>query len=491
MSRLEELLLTWHEGDLDAERTEELKAALAHREGRAELFEHFFMTAAVADAFRSQKGIVEKSAPKKRLIPLRAWAAAACLIAAVGLMVFRSGRGTVERLPAIPLEGPGVGVVLSDVSGVVIHRAGQEIPCGENTSIYERDRIETSAASRVLMYFRDGTSRIFLREDTSVEIAGVTERKDLRLERGTLSVMVLPGVEARMTIASRHADIAVTGTRFEIRATEDETSVKMHRGRVRVRTSGSTSWTEVLAGRTAAMSEEKGLSVGSLPPAAEAGALVREFDMPAEMKQPGSSAHDGLVLWVCDRLSNVLYKLDDTDGRMLGKLAIPDTGRWPNLIGWDGRSLWVQNWDREVYEVSPATGAIRRKLLLPMDAGEWELYGASVEGGSLRVIGSPDGQRRQKMWTISLATGRVVDTREYSAKPHYFRFTYLDEALWVRRTTVIYKVDPETGTVLKQFGGPLIHHGAVDSDGIGSLWNVTGSTRKAYLIDTGERPWKE
>ena len=140
---------------------------------------------------------------------------------------------------------------------------------------------------------------------------------------------------------------------------------------------------------------------------------MRAFTVPEEMKQPSSSAHDGLVLWVCDRLANTLYKLDDRDGRVLGKLEIPSVDTWPNLIGWDGRSLWVQNWAREVYELDPAAGHIRRKVLLPMDAEEWELYGASVEGGSLWVIGSADGPSPQRMWRISLSTGKVVDTREY------------------------------------------------------------------------------
>jgi outer membrane protein assembly factor BamB len=267
--------------------------------------------------------------------------------------------------------------------------------------------------------------------------------------------------------------------------------VRTYEGRVRVRKDEADGWTEIPASRTATAADGRKLSVGSLEPAAKAGTLVREFVLPGEMKQPSSSAHDGLVLWVCDRLNNVLYKLDDRSGSVLGKLDIPRAGKWPNLIGWDGRSPWVQNWDREVYALDPVTGAIRRKIPAVIKVDEWKECAASVDGGGLWIVTLSKDGSRQKLWRVSLETGEVIDTRDYPAKPHLIRFTYLNGAIWTRRTTVIYKIDPETGKVLKQFSGPSIHHGGVDSDGIGSLWNVTGSTRKAYLIDTGERPWKK
>ena len=119
MNRLEELLLVWHEGELDSEQTGELKAALRVREGRAALFEHFFMTAAVAEALKMQKESVAEPKPKRRLISFRVWAAAAAVILAFGVRL--SIRVPEAPKPAPVIEGARVAVVAGRTTGSVIY----------------------------------------------------------------------------------------------------------------------------------------------------------------------------------------------------------------------------------------------------------------------------------------------------------------------------------------------------------------------------------
>jgi hypothetical protein len=151
----------------------------------------------------------------------------------------------------------------------------------------------------------------------------------------------------------------------------------------------------------------------------------------------------------------------------------------------------VHTTNKKLHAIDPRDGKLRRTLDIPIEEG-WRIVGSAIHGDTLWQFVRPEDRddMRQKMMKISLETGKVISACDVESK-WVNRVTYLNGKLWLRRNVVVEKLDPDTGVSIGTFKGPQIHHGDVSDDDVGSLWMVTKATWKAYLVDTGERPWKK
>ncbi len=179
---------------------------------------------------------------------------------------------------------------------------------------------------------------------------------------------------------------------------------------------------------------------------AATGDVIRTIAAPSPCVTGVAAAGD--YLWVVDRKTDLIYKIDHT-GTVLKTLTAP--GYFCSGIAWDGEALWVadidftntstESYSGKIYQIDPETGRTLRSLVAPFsdpqgltwqdgylwvaDNGRRELIKISVEDGTtIQALKAPSGDPRGLAWDGSY--------------------------LWVadRSRDEIYRVCPETGDVI-------------------------------------------
>ena len=104
---------------------------------------------------------------------------------------------------------------------------------------------------------------------------------------------------------------------------------------------------------------------------AQTGKVIKSFNAPGGYCT--GLTFDGQNLWVADRKSDKIYKLDSETGNVLQTIESP--AYYPTGLTWDGRSLWnsdirgtsdiSENLDGKIFQVDPETGIILKTLKSP------------------------------------------------------------------------------------------------------------------------------
>ena len=100
------------------------------------------------------------------------------------------------------------------------------------------------------------------------------------------------------------------------------------------------------------------------PGAAE---ILNSFSSPAT--RPKDLAWDGSYLWNIDYWSNLIYKIDPSNGSVVHTIPSPHPS-YPNGLAWDGNNLWVGagNSNCMIYKINPQNGDVITSFPAPNDS---------------------------------------------------------------------------------------------------------------------------
>jgi len=148
---------------------------------------------------------------------------------------------------------------------------------------------------------------------------------------------------------------------------------------------------------------------------------VKEFDSPSSF--PTGLTWDGQYLWNSDYQSEMIYAIDPADGQVIKSFDAPDSD--PEGLAWDGRYIW------------------------------------HVDGGNAYKLGQ---DAKLYIYRIDPASGEATRMFEaprpgYNAEDlawdgHYLWYIDGGQDAQTEGTSTIYKVDPDTGVVVKSFDAP-------------------------------------
>jgi len=201
------------------------------------------------------------------------------------------------------------------------------------------------------------------------------------------------------------------------------------------------------------------------------GDTIRSFPTPACCSQ--GLAFDGDHLWVVDRMTDMVYKIDPDDGGILD--SIPAPGYVPRGLAFDGDLLWCADADEEMlYGIDPATKIIERTLYSPVSSvgdlawdGEY-LWLTDYRADEIHRISTEDGT------TINTipAPSRTVEGLTFDG-------TYL----WAsdRINNSIYMITPDLGEVIIGFDSPGPYNWGLAWGG-STLWAVDYETDRIYEL---------
>ena len=190
-------------------------------------------------------------------------------------------------------------------------------------------------------------------------------------------------------------------------------------------------------------------------------------------RNPQGLAFDGRHLWVADRLTDMFYKIDPADGRVIDSLPTP--GYMVRGIAWDGTRLWcVDAEESRIYAVNPTTRVAEFTIYCPASNPE----GLAWDGRYLWIADDAYDEIHQ----ISPDDGTtIVAIKAPTANP--VGLAYDGAYLWVsdRMKDEIYMVHPKSGDVIVTFKAPGRHPWGLAWDGQ-ALWCVDYETDRLYQI---------
>jgi transglutaminase-like putative cysteine protease len=190
---------------------------------------------------------------------------------------------------------------------------------------------------------------------------------------------------------------------------------------------------------------------------------------------PTGLTFDGKYLWNCDRKTDMIYKIDPGDGKVLD--SIPSPGYRPLGLTWDGKYLWNLDASEEtyfIYQIDPKTGLAVKTLWAPCDRPE----GLAWDGEFLWIVDDGENKIRQ----ISTEDGTTINTIPSPSK-YPCGLAYDGKYLWVtdRIKDMIYMVSPDRGDVILFFESPGKYARGLAWDGK-NLWNVDYQSDEIYKI---------
>lgn len=127
-------------------------------------------------------------------------------------------------------------------------------------------------------------------------------------------------------------------------------------------------------------------------------------------------AWDGAAMWVSDHTDTEMpgmgapppriYRVDPVTATVLASLEAPGQSKYPMGMAWDGTSLWnVDPWDGRIFQLDPATGAIKRSIPSPASGA----CGLTWDGACLWLT---DAATNGRVYHLDAATGEVI--REFA-----------------------------------------------------------------------------
>lgn len=156
-------------------------------------------------------------------------------------------------------------------------------------------------------------------------------------------------------------------------------------------------------------------------------------------------AWDGSNLWVNNRDTGVISKLDDSGAVLTSFSTGIANGRG---LTWDGSTLWLANAGAYVYlQFDPSNGSLLNSVSGPTGASY--LTALAWDGTYLWYANYGDGT----IYQLDADTANVI-TSIPSPTTETRGMTYFSGSLWVSSgncSTTVYKVYPADGTVLDSF----------------------------------------
>ncbi|UCD16268.1 MAG: transglutaminase [Candidatus Zixiibacteriota bacterium] len=200
-------------------------------------------------------------------------------------------------------------------------------------------------------------------------------------------------------------------------------------------------------------------------------------DVIAQYPAPGSCptglTFDGKMLWLADRKSDLLYRIDPDNGAVRRSLEAP--GYQVEGLAMEDEFLWALDVEENVIlKLNLKTEIIEKTLYVPCDNPN----GLAWDGKYLWVA----DYRQDMLFQISTEDGTTITQLPSPAgNPHGLCFD--GKYLWVsdRIDNMIYMVHPENGNVIVAFASPSEFPRGLAWDGT-SLWNVDYQTDSLYQL---------
>lgn len=174
--------------------------------------------------------------------------------------------------------------------------------------------------------------------------------------------------------------------------------------------------------------------------------------IPLAISSPLSLAYDGKSVYLLDKESTKIYKVDITTGRLSEYIVTPGTG--PTSITTDGQYLYVlDSEDRAIYKIEISSRETVKRLEIDVESplsiayGDGFLYINDLSKKTINKLSTDDATT---ITTISMPTaGRGRSTEEYG-------MVYNKDYLYItdRNTDTIYQVYTATGDVINMYNLP-------------------------------------
>lgn len=210
------------------------------------------------------------------------------------------------------------------------------------------------------------------------------------------------------------------------------------------------------------------------------GEIKKEIKTPG--KYPTGLCFDGKSLWVADRGTDKLYKINPETGKVLKTLESP--AYWPMGLAFDGKYLWNADYrgrtdksedaDGMIFQIDPKDGTILRTLQAPSKNPK----GLTYDGKYLWCV----DDRKDKVIQFSTEDGTTINSFKSPFKDPK-GITFDGKYLWIsdRESDEIFMVDPKTGYVIiiADAPGNYVHGLAVSGK---KLWTVDYEDDKIYEL---------
>ncbi len=193
--------------------------------------------------------------------------------------------------------------------------------------------------------------------------------------------------------------------------------------------------------------------------------------IPAPFRCSQGVAFDGEHLWIADRSSDQIYRIDAADSLVSDSLEAP--GYIPRGLAWDGTWLWCADaGEQQIYAIDPASRIVERTIPCPVS----NPTGLAWDGQHLWL--GADGDR--ELHKISDEDGTTIVSIP-APTSHTWGLAFDGTHLWVsdRYKNMIYMVSPNDGTVINCFDAPGPHSCGLAWAG-DLLWNVDYQTDRVY-----------
>ncbi len=184
---------------------------------------------------------------------------------------------------------------------------------------------------------------------------------------------------------------------------------------------------------------------------------------------------DGKRFWVADYKKDTLFALTFDGGKQKVVHKIPSPGFWPMGLAWDGTHLWnVDAEQKKIFKLDPSDGTILGVIQAP----------ASKPGGLTwfdNALWLSD-QKRNKILKLDVSDGTAVKTLPGPAQSIQ-GLTYDGTYLWCsdRLQDEIYMVSPDAGAVVMICPAPGSYASGLAWDGA-CLWNVDYQSDRIYQL---------
>ncbi|HEX9916650.1 MAG TPA: transglutaminase domain-containing protein [candidate division Zixibacteria bacterium] len=194
---------------------------------------------------------------------------------------------------------------------------------------------------------------------------------------------------------------------------------------------------------------------------------------PSPSPCPQGLAYDGAYLWLVDRKTDMIYKINPKDESIID--SIPSPGYVPRGLTWDGKNLWcVDAEENLIYSINPKTRIVEKTISSPASDPE----GLAWDGKYLWIADSKEAKIDQ----LSTDDGTTI-TSIPSPSPYPCGLSFDGKYLWVsdRARNMIYMITPDKGEVIVCFDAPGPYTYGLAWDGK-YLWNVDYQTDKIYKL---------
>lgn len=209
--------------------------------------------------------------------------------------------------------------------------------------------------------------------------------------------------------------------------------------------------------------------------------LAKIGDVKSSFPAPGNFStgltYDGKNLWLVDRQTDVIYKIDPKTGGQIETLPAP--GFSPTGLAWDGSHLWVID-DKELllYRINPKTG----EAVKVIEAYTRNPKDICWDGSLLWVV----DDKLDLIMSLDPEDGMMISNFPAPAgSPDGICFD--GKYLWVsdRSNDKFYRVCPTSGQVVGVLPSPGEYPRGLAWDGT-SLWNADYQTDKIYQVNLND-----